>query len=329
MQTILTISCLIMGFIWSAASCLAQHDWQEPKPLMPLTDVQKIIGQIKTKEPSRRLHLLWVWGYDKDHAPGAHDYERVRDLFCELFKSVPKVTVEAVYEFPTQEQFENADLAVFYLHLPKLSDAQYQAWQKFIERGGGVVALHETAIMRPASEGKKLAQCLGMAWEEGRSEWGAVFEDVTIQPQHEIFRGFPEKIRIMDEFYWNLQRSEGIDVLGSARTGPPHDSKGPIPAAKLSAEASPVFWTLKQGKGRVFGTTLGHNTFSYYDPELRIILFRAMAWTMQETPDPFMPLVTAGITSEQGLVGTTQNMRDWKGKRRGPPESISKKPPGK
>lgn len=233
---------------------------------------------------------------------------------------MPQVTVEAVYEFPTKEQFEKADLAVFYLHLPKLSDAQYQALQGFVQRGGGVVALHETAIMRPSAEGKKLAQCLGMAWDEGRSEWGAVFEDVTIQPKHEIFHGFPQKIRIMDEFYWNLHRAEGIEVLGSVRTGPPQDSQGPVPAAKLSAEASPVFWTLKQGQGRVFGTTLGHNTFSYYDPELRIILLRAMAWTMQEKPDPFMPLVWAGITDDKGLVGTTQNMRDWKGKRRGPPQ---------
>ena len=82
-----------------------------------------------------------------------------------------------------------------------------------------------------------------------------------------------------------------------------------------------MFWTYEPGQGRVFGTTLGHNTFSYYDPELRIILFRAMAWTMREKPEPLMPLVFYGITNSDGMVGTTDDMRNWKGKLRGPPKN--------
>lgn len=83
----------------------------------------------------------------------------------------------------------------------------------------------------------------------------------------------------------------------------------------LSEEPSPIFWTLQSSQGRVFGTTLGHNTFSYYDPELRIVLFRVM----REAPDPWMPLVFQGITNEQGMVGTSDDMRDWDGKLRAPP----------
>ena len=70
------------------------------------------------------------------------------------------------------------------------------------------------------------------------------------------------------------------------------------------------------GKGKVFGTTTGHNTFTYYDPLFRIILFRAMAWVINEKPDPFMPLVFDGITNDEDMVGTTDTMRNWKGKRR-------------
>ncbi len=36
---------------------------------MPLADVQKIIGPTKADVPSKPLHLLWVWGYDKNHGP--------------------------------------------------------------------------------------------------------------------------------------------------------------------------------------------------------------------------------------------------------------------
>lgn len=296
-----------------------QHEWQKPKPLIPLEKVNQIIGPLKSTVPSKPVQILWVWGYDKPHRPGTHDYLKVRDLFVGLLKKVPNVSVETVYGFPTDAQFKKSQLVVFYLHLPQLTAKQYASFQGYIQNGGGVVALHETAIMRPANEGQKLAQCLGMAWDEGRSKWGAVFEDVTIKNEHKIFKGFGPKFRVADEFYWNLNRLDGVEVLGSVRTGPPNASSGPLPETRLSKTTSPVFWTIKLGKGRVFGTTLGHNTFSYYDPEFRIVLFRAMAWSIKESPDPFMPLVCDGITNNQKLVGTTDDMRDWKGKLREPP----------
>jgi len=299
----------------------AQHNWQKPKPLMAKADVEKIIGPLTSKEPSKDLHVLWVWGYDPNHAPGAHDYERVRDLMTGLLAKVPRVKIETAYEFPTKEQFAKADLMVMYLHLPQLKDEQYADFEAYIQRGGGVVALHETAIMRPASDGKKLARCLGMSWDEGRSQWGAIFEDITIRNDHAIFAGFGKTLTLVDEFYWDLiRKEEGVDVLGTVRTGPPGDSPGPVPASNLSKVASPVFWTMESGKGRVFGTSMGHNTFSYYDPELRIILFRAMAWAVREKQDPFMPLVFDGITNDKDMVGTTDEMRNWKGKLRKPPE---------
>lgn len=299
----------------------AQHEWQKPKPLMPKAAVEKLIGPVAAKVPSRDLHVLWVWGYDRNHRPGAHDYLRIRDVMAGLLKQVPRVTVETIYGFPTKQQFDKADLMVMYLHLPQLKDRQYSNFEDYIQLGGGVVALHETAIMRPASDGKKLTRCLGMAWNEGTSQWGAIFEDITIKNDHVIFKGFPTKLTIVDEFYWKLnKKEEGVEILGTVRTGPPRQSRGPLAAAKLSKVASPMFWTMAMGKGRVFGTTTGHNTFSYYDPEFRIILFRAMAWTLREKPGPFMPLVFEGITNEQGMVGTTDNMRNWKGKLRKPRE---------
>ncbi|MGK0189665.1 MAG: type 1 glutamine amidotransferase [Verrucomicrobiales bacterium] len=298
----------------------AQHEWQKPKPLIPKDRLDKIIGTLTTMEPSKPLNIVWVWGYDGGHRPGAHDYLRVRDLMTGMLKKVPTVTVDTVYLFPSKAQFAEADLVAMYLHLPQLTAEQYADFNTYIRRGGGVVALHETAIIRPAAEGKKLAECLGMAWDEGRSEWGAIFEDIAIENDHEIFNGFPDKLRIVDEFYWHLNQVEGVKILGTVRTGPPRSSRGLLPTEMLSKEPSPMFWTLKSGNGRVFGTTTGHNTFTYYDPEFRIVVFRAIAWALKEKPDPFMPLVFDGITDAVGNVGTTDMMRDWVGKLRGPPK---------
>jgi len=111
-----------------------------------------------------------------------------------------------------------------------------------------------------------------------------------------------------------LRRIKAIDadaeVIGDVRVGPPAHSKGPVDASALSEQRHPAIWTLEVGKGRVFGTTIGHNTFTYFDPRFRIMLFRAMAWAMRTPPDPFMPLVFTGITDDTGMVGTTDAMRD-------------------
>ena len=105
-----------------------------------------------------------------------------------------------------------------------------------------------------------------------------------------------------------------MEILGSVRTGPDEDSDGPVDESQLSKEESPMFWTYELGKGRVFGTTTGHHTFTYYDPEFRIILFRALAWVLDEKPDSFIPLVFEGITNEKEMVGIKEDLRYWKGK---------------
>lgn len=44
------------------------------------------------------------------------------------------------------------------------------------------------------------------------------------------------------------------------------------------------------GRGKVFATPFGHNFFTY-GLYFRIILLRAMAWTINESFDPFKPLL--------------------------------------
>lgn len=307
----LWIWCLSVSFIAEG-----QHLYQMPKPLQKKAEVEKIIGKITTESPAKDLRILWVYGYDEHHIAGAHDYVKIKEVMQHLLIKVPKVTVKSVFHFPTKKEFETADLVVMYLHLPPLEKEQYQHLKNFVTNGGGLVSLHETAIMRPRKEGKKLAKCLGFAWKEGKSKWGAIHDDININNQHEIFKGFPKKLTINDEFYWDLFQRKAVKILGTVRTGENGNSETPMDKSLLSKKESPIFWTYEYGKGRIFGTTTGHHTFTYFDPEFRIILFRAMAWTVREKPDPFMHLVFEGITDELDMVGTTEVMRYWEGKRR-------------
>ena len=138
----------------------------------------------------------------------------------------------------------------------------------------------------------------GLAWDRKATRWGVlpVPSKVNTEIDHEIFRGFPESIELVDELYWNLGGDVNeITVLATSQAGPPGASKGPPTPDQLDGKSWPLFWTKKIGKGRVFGSLPGHNLFTFNDAYFRIILLRAVAWAMNESFDPFKPLVTKGI----------------------------------
>lgn len=287
---------------------------------MKRAEVEQLIGPVADEPLSKPRHIVWVWGYDGGHQPGNHDYTRIRDLMIRLLQQVPDVTVETAYLFPTKDQFEQADLVVMYLHLPTLGEQHYALLDPYLTRGGGLVAIHETMIQRPKARGHEWAERIGLAWSEGKSEWGALFTKVFVNSDHAVFKHFPERVELVDEFYWHLASTKDNDnqkTLATVPVGPARASRGPVAVAKLSRERYPVFWTMQFGEGRVFCSLPGHNTFLFYDPKFRIILLRGLAWAMNEKPDRLMPLVFAGIERD-GLVGTTDTMRNWREKPRNP-----------
>jgi type 1 glutamine amidotransferase len=109
-------------------------------------------------------------------------------------------------------------------------------------------------------------------------------------------KGFPPDLALVDEVYWDLTGSvDQMTVLVTAQAGPANASKGPPSEDQLDGKAWPLFWGKEIGKGRVFGSIPGHNLFTFDDPYFRIILLRAIAWTVRQPFDPFRPLVTQGV----------------------------------
>lgn len=290
-----------------------------PGPNAPMSEaaVKTLTGDWEGARLSRDVRILWLSG-PEDHGGGEHDYIRVREMFVPLLKKVPRVTVEEAFLFPTEDQFERADLLVQYLHLPDLTDEQFAMFQAFVERGGAVVSIHESCIMRPVARAEKLADCIGCSWKGNKeSRWSKFGHDhpVHLDTGHPAFAGLPKSVQLNDESYWNLLAREEVEVIGVvAPAGPANEDF----KATLAREGvrSHAFWTYQRGKGRVFGTTTGHYTYTFHDPVYRLLLLRGMAWTLNEDPKPFLPLVFDGITDENGMVGTTDRMMDYRNRRR-------------
>ena len=78
-------------------------------------EIDRIVGSIGQREPSRDLNIVWVWGVDKLHEKETHEYAWVMDRYMNaLLPQVPRVTVVPSMYFPKKELWEKADLVVFY-----------------------------------------------------------------------------------------------------------------------------------------------------------------------------------------------------------------------
>lgn len=288
----------------------------QPNALVPRSEIEKLTGDYEHTELSRDVHILWLSG-PEDHRGGEHDYIRIQEVFTPLLDAVSRVTVEEAYSFPKQEQFDRADLLIKYLHLPDLTDEQLAMYQAFVDGGGAVFSIHESCIMRPVDRAEKLAGCIGCSWAgNDSSQWSKFTHDkpLFLKTEHPAFSGLPRSMRFNDESYWDLLGRENVEDIAIVA---PENSKGSFEEIRRSEGArGNAFWTYTSGKGRVIGTTTGHYTYTWHDPFYRLLIARGTAWALDEEPSPFMSIVFEGITDENDMVGTTDNMLDYENRSR-------------
>jgi type 1 glutamine amidotransferase len=312
-----TWSLAVLLSLLGALLAAPQRNDSAQKPNNPMTkdEVMALTGTFEGAKLSRDVRILWLSG-PEDHLGGEHDYIRIKELFVPMLKSIPRVTVDEAFQFPTREQFDQADLLIQYLHLPDLTDEQFTMYQEFVNEGGRVVSIHESCIMRPIERAEKLAECIGCSWKGNQtSKWSKFGHDhaVYLKTDHPVFEGLPASVKLNDESYWNLLKRKDVEVIGVIAPAGDDQFEKILKADDVRGDA---FWTYRTGKGRVFGTTTGHYTYTFHDPVYRILLFRGMAWALEEDPAPFMPLVFRGITNDNGSVGTTNDMMDYQNRKR-------------
>jgi hypothetical protein len=277
-----------------------QHPWQKA-PIRNPAEIKRIVGPIVERQPSRDLNIVWVWGVDKNHARGGHEYGWVMDRFVNtLLPEVPRVTAESAMYFPTKEQWEKADLVVFYYQQREpWRLQQYELVDAYQKRGGGLMFLH-LGLLEASDAGDGLAKRIGLSYgignsANGSSKWGVLPTPLQLSEagtKSPILEGFPRDVDLVDELYWNLNGdAKDVTTIMTSQAGPQNGSTGSPKAAELDGKNWPVMWTTEVAKGRVFATVLGHNYFTFNDPYFRIIVLRAMAWTMHESFEPFKPLV--------------------------------------
>jgi type 1 glutamine amidotransferase len=110
--------------------------------------------------------------------------------------------------------------------------------------------------------------------------------DLNVPPastDHPVMRGFGT-VHQVDESYWPHVESGKVTVLATT----PEEG-----------QERPMAWAAERGKGRVFGTLLGHYTWTFDDPLARVLILRGMAWAAGEPVARLEHLATEGVEMKE------------------------------
>lgn len=229
---------------------------------------------------TRPINVVLVAG-KKDHGFGEHDYPRWQHVWSHWLAMAEKVEISTAWEWPSNLQWENADVLVFFKK-GNWTEERSRQLDKFVSRGGGAVFIHwacEAGDHAPA-----LAEIIGLASNAKftRYRHGLIDLSFNTEDPHPVIRGFGDT-RFHDESYWNL-------------IGDPSNLRA-LATCVEDGETHPLFWVCENeaGKGRIFISIPGHYSWTFDDPLFRVLLLRGIAWTAHEPVDRFNNLIEAGI----------------------------------
>jgi uncharacterized protein len=178
--------------------------------------------------------------------------------------------------------FNDADLSRFAVVVLNsasgnfMTAAQEAALRRFVERGGGVVALH--AAGDDSHTTPWYTHTIVGTRFTGHPGGDDQFQAAAVrleQPTHPVLRGVTSGWRPREEWYSfdRSPRGPGTAVLATV------DEASYRPGAKLAMGAThPVIWVNPRTRGRVVYSALGHEPVNYDDPNYRLILTNAIRW---------------------------------------------------
>lgn len=219
-----------------------------------------------------------------------HDWRSTTPYLKEILESSGRFQVR-VNEEPwrlTKEALGDVDVLLLDYNGPRWGRQAEEAVAGFVRSGGGLVVIHgasyafgEMEILADKHQrtGRfeppwtEYGEMTGVTWTNGppRSGHGKrhQFKVEFVDRNHPIARGLPPSFTIDDELYHRLVFKPGVHVLARAFDAPEIGGTGNF---------EPVLWTLRFGRGRVFHTTLGHDTKAMAAPGFRATLARGAEW---------------------------------------------------
>jgi type 1 glutamine amidotransferase len=234
--------------------------------------------------PGRRIRALILTGRNN------HDWRSTTPYLKGILEGTGRFEVR-VNEEPwrlSKEALAGLDVILLDYNGPRWGPQAEEAVAGFVRSGGGMVVVHGASYAFGEMEilGDKhqrtgqfeppwseYGEMTGVTWTNGppRSGHGKrhQFQVEIVDRDHPITRGLAPSFSIDDELYHRLVFKPGVHVLARAFDAPEIGGTGNF---------EPVLWTVRFGRGRVFHTTLGHDTKAMAAPGFRTTLARGAEW---------------------------------------------------
>lgn len=232
------------------------------------------------------MHIYLQAGL-KSHQPGQHDYPQFLADWSKLLTEHGAVVDGALHP-PSAADLAHTDVLVIYKgDAGYMDDSERAALQAFVQRGGGIVSLHDSLC---GPDPVAFAALVGGAKKHGETNYtlDAQIPYHIVDPANPIMQGMTD-ITFLDEAFYNMTWSKDppIHVLATAV----------IPATRSAGthkgEVVPQIWTwehtLPGGEpARAFVWMQGHVYANFSNPPIQAMLLRAIAWAAKKPVDELL-----------------------------------------
>ena len=207
----------------------------------------------------------------KTHGPNQHDHPRFLAEWTKLLNE-RGMKADGSMEFPTAAQLDATDVVIIYAaDGMKIVGEDRARFEKYLQRGGGLVVLHDGVVAGDQNDWAKKVQGGSWRWDgEKKTQWhegevGIYFVD----QEHPITKGV-SNFDWKDEVYNVLDMSPDVHVLAQSFVD--------------VFNIWPQLWTYEKtwdggtAPYRCFVSIPGHEFDVFNSPTYRAILMRGIAW---------------------------------------------------
>lgn len=270
-------------FSWRTIAILAAS-------ALMITAIAQVPGAPRVPGQNPNGMKVFLWTGLKTHGPGLHDYPQFLADWSKLLTERGAVVNGALHP-PSAQDLEASDVVVIYKgDVGYMTAAQRSALEAFVQRGGGLVSLHDALCGPDPADFSKL---VGGAKKHGEVNYtlDAPVSYTVVDKDHPIMKDM-SAMTVFDESFFNMTWASDpkIHVLATAEIAPTRS------AGDHKGEKVPQMWVYERPTpagqtARAFVWMQGHTYANFSNYQVQRTLLRGIAWAAKKPVDELVDYV--------------------------------------
>jgi type 1 glutamine amidotransferase len=200
---------------------------------------------VRAAEPLR----VFIRSGEKTHGPGCHDYPAFLADWTKLLTG-RGVKVSGGNEFPTKQQLAETDVVILHsAEAGNITGEDRVNFEAYLQRGGGVVAIHGGAVSRDPDWYKTV---IGGSWNFKKTKYLEGHMSLYFTDRENVIVRGISNFDLDDEIYYDMDMLPDAEILAAAYTPKPRQANDK-PGEKINVyDIQPQIWTYEKDNRRAF-----------------------------------------------------------------------------